>query len=888
MNFKYYLFRFLYAVFPIILSCCWCISPDAAPYFRSQEKPWTYWWWMGSSVSPQDISEQLREMQKAGIGGVHIIPIYGEKGDEKNYIPYLSEKWLDMLQHTLREADKLKMGVDMSLGTGWPFGGPDIPIELRAQRLRLQKGVPTIIPTGQKVKRAAPGGEGFVIDHFNREAIDFYCKRFYKAFSQCELKPRALYNDSYEVFGADSTLPILEKFRSLRGYDLEPWLPLLLSDSPHPDKERVLCDYRETLSDLLREEFARPWIEHCHAMGIPLVRYEAHGSPGNLLDLYALADIPETESFGMSDIKIPLLRHDPKYEEERFGRPHPLTMKFASSPAHLTDKSKVSSESTTWLGDHFSVALSQIKPQIDEMFTAGVNHIFFHGTTYSPYWKEFPGRLFYASTHYGHTSHFWNQLPALTDYIARCQKILQQTRPDNDILLYYPIYDFWSDANRPLLKMIDIHRLYKNLQDTSFGQIATALWEQGWTFDYISDLQLRELPLSQIEKRKVIIIPRVSYIPHETMEALYRHAQNGIPVLFIDQYPEDVPGLNQYSERTFKLNTLKSLFSRFGTPVSQEHLPGILNQKGFHPEPFKSAGIDFIRKKFGSCTIYFLANLSPQNTDQFFPFPKAGCGIAFLNVDPQQSSLTLAVPEIRHSIASTESSQLEFRLQLAPGNTIFLLCWDETSVPQFADSLSILKELIAESTLQSNLPLWNYQDPDPNLAPLVLNETWSLEAVSMEGNPSINGKFSLDEPQDWTLLGGDWQYYSGRASYSTVFTLPPKYQGYSFLLSLGDVRESAQVILNETPLPLLWHHPFTLFIPSDLLRVQNKLSIEVNNLSYNRIIKMDQDKIPWKNFHEINFVNIQYKPFDASKDSPLPSGLLSTPELIPVNLILKN
>ena len=51
---------------------------------------------------------------------------------------------------------------------------------------------------------------------------------------------------------------------------------------------------------------------------------------------------------------------------------------------------------------------------------------------------------------------------------------------------------------------------------------------------------------------------------------------------------------------------------------------------------------------------------------------------------------------------------------------------------------------------------------------------------------------------------------------------------------------------------------------------------------------MDQDKIPWKNFHEINFVNIQYKPFDASKDSPLPSGLLSTPELIPVNLILKN
>ena len=57
---------------------------------NSETKPWTYWWWMGSSVTKKGITENLEKMHAAGLGGVHIIPIYGEKGDEQNYIPYLS------------------------------------------------------------------------------------------------------------------------------------------------------------------------------------------------------------------------------------------------------------------------------------------------------------------------------------------------------------------------------------------------------------------------------------------------------------------------------------------------------------------------------------------------------------------------------------------------------------------------------------------------------------------------------------------------------------------------------------------------------------------------------------------------------------------------------
>jgi hypothetical protein len=51
----------------------------------------------------------------------------------------------------------------------------------------------------------------------------------------------------------------------------------------------------------------------------------------------------------------------------------------------------------------------------------------------------------------------------------------------------------------------------------------------------------------------------------------------------------------------------------------------------------------------------------------------------------------------------------------------------------------------------------------------------------------------------------------------------------------------------------------------------------------NRIIYMDKQGKAWRNFKEINFVNISYEPFDASGWEPEPSGLAGPVRLIPVN-----
>src|SRR5690606_37508253 len=179
---------------------------------------------MGSAVNESELSANLKTYADAGCGGLHIIPIYGVKGEEKNFIPYLSERWLHMLDFTVKEAAKNGLGVDMTLGTGWPFGGPQVKPELGAQKFEISsdggKYILQMKPTGQQVKRAAPGGEGLVVDHFNKLAVDDYLKPFEQAFSSENYGVRAFYNDSYEVYDANWTPDFFDKFLKLRGYEL--------------------------------------------------------------------------------------------------------------------------------------------------------------------------------------------------------------------------------------------------------------------------------------------------------------------------------------------------------------------------------------------------------------------------------------------------------------------------------------------------------------------------------------------------------------------------------------------------------------------------------------------------------------------------------------------
>ena len=85
------------------------------PEVKSEHKPGTFWWWMGSAVDEKNLKYNLESLADAGIGTVHIVPIYGAKGEEDRYIDFLSTTWMDMLSYTVEEATRFELkDIDLS------------------------------------------------------------------------------------------------------------------------------------------------------------------------------------------------------------------------------------------------------------------------------------------------------------------------------------------------------------------------------------------------------------------------------------------------------------------------------------------------------------------------------------------------------------------------------------------------------------------------------------------------------------------------------------------------------------------------------------------------------------------------------------------------------
>jgi hypothetical protein len=80
----------------------------------------------------------------------------------------------------------------------------------------------------------------------------------------------------------------------------------------------------------------------------------------------------------------------------------------------------------------------------------------------------------------------------------------------------------------------------------------------------------------------------------------------------------------------------------------------------------------------------------------------------------------------------------------------------------------------------------------------------------------------------------------------------------------------------------LWSVPFLVRIGNHLKPGNNILEIDVTNLAANRIRDLDRRGVGWRIMREINFVNINYRPFDASNWDLTPSGLLGPVTLTPL------
>lgn len=381
-------------------------------------KPWVYNWWMGSAVDEKGLDDQCRELADKGFGGFHVIPIYGAKGYETRYRPFLSPEWIDAWNMAVRTARRYGLRVDLTMGAGWCFGGPWVT-EADAASSKM------------KVKRAGPGGEGYMIDPFSPGAMSNHIARFAAAFGRggTAERPRAFYHDSYEYFNA----------RPKNGGDF----------------------------DGLQLRTFSVWTDWCRENGY-LTRNEAHGSPVNWLDFYAIADIPETEMFGKGDRDI-------------------LIPKFASSAAHVKGTRLVSAESCTWIDEHFRERPREIKAFLDRLFLSGVNHVFYHGLCYSPADAVWPGWCFYAALEINPRNPIWREMRSLNGYVTRCQSVFQTWEPDNDLALVWDAGVFRRRCENGPAQMTVHDRAW--FYSSPLGPLAKELFAAGYCFDYISPKQ---------------------------------------------------------------------------------------------------------------------------------------------------------------------------------------------------------------------------------------------------------------------------------------------------------------------------------------------------------------------------------------------------------------
>jgi hypothetical protein len=415
-----------------------------------------------------------------------------------------------------------------------------------------------------------------------------------------------------------------------------------------------------------------------------------------------------------------------------------------------------------------------------------------------------------------------------------------------------------------------VHDVDVWLHPTPFYKNLTSLQNKGYSIDFASDKMLSEASANNGvltvaangAAHKVLLVSKTHVMPVATLQNIIRLAKAGATVIMED-FPEDVPGLDNLEARRKELKALMASVKTEkksndisvascgkGKIILSMDVAKALQFAGIERESLVDSGLKFIRRSINNGKYYYIVNHTSSAVNTTLPLQFAASSVVIM--DPQTGATgTAATSQIK--------SATNVRLQIQPGEAL------------------ILK---ATTDANKGLSKWNYVEPTGSA--ITLNNEWKLHFVA--GGPQIPSDKTMRQLRPWTSFTNDTttQNFSGTAIYSTTFNLPVK-QASDYILQLGKVDESARVFINGKEVGLLWSIPFQARVGQYLKQGENTISIEVANLMANRIRYMDRNEITWRKYHEINFVDINYKNFDASKWKVQPSGLEGPVTITPVS-----
>lgn len=901
-------------------------SPDASldALHRSFQNPpdssriLMRWWWFGPAATRPELTRELEQMKAAGIGGVEIAHLYPLALDDPQTgfrnTPFLSDEHLDALRFAVQEARRLDLRVDLTLGSGWPLGGPEIPVTEAAGKLRVESrtvapgetsahapfvdageepisayllpesasteqiagAVPLASPvagrysfpaapqsrtllwfvssrTGMTVKRPAQGAQGFVLDHYDRAATEELLRAVGDRLLSAfgDQPPYAVFSDSLEDYGSDWTPALLNEFQRRRGYDLRPHLLALVMNAG-PQTAAIRHDWGRTLTELADENFLAP-MRAWAAAHHTLLRSQSYGYPPVTLSSNRLADLPEGE--GKATFMM--------------GREFSDT-RWAASAGHLFHRPVISSETWTWLhSPAFRATPLDMKAEADLHFLQGINQLVGHGWPYSPQSAGEPGWRMYAAAALNAHNPWFFAMPDLTRYLQRVSFALRQGEPANDVALLLPNDDVWASFTAGFQKKssykspagFDESGSNVSIDEQMDGflgkQVIAQVLDAGFNLDFIDADAIDGVGIPY----HVLILPAVDRLPVATYEKILAFARSGGIVIATGRMPATAPGLIHVAEDSARLKELsRNLFGGATATahfVADESRLGEELKKELTPDMALSVPvpeIGFLHRKLPGGDLYFVANTANETKQVIAHFRDAARHAEMW--DAFSGEVT----------GLSDPTKIDLDLEAYGSRLIY-----------FSDAAkSAASQPRPRETVKADL-----------------SRDWKVTF----GDTGLSRQ--MDQLVSWSDSAAT-KYYSGLATYRKNFDLPldREPQGTRFLLDFGEgvrqplpsppgehnmwayldapVRDAAEVYVNGKLAGQVWHPPYRIDVTAQLHAGVNELRIVVGNTAINGMAgqPLPDYRLLWAKDGKL------FEPQDMQDLLPLPSGILGPVTLI--------
>ena len=666
----------------------------------------------------------------------------------------------------------------------------------------------------------AGGAKGLECDKFSPQAVSKQVDSWFGLFKQ---RPHAdvvkyLHVDSWECGSQNWGRHFAEEFKARRGYDLIPWLPVMVGipiESAGKSDE-VLRDVRLTINELINEKFFATVRQKAREYGVLLSSESvAPTMVSDGMDHYKYVDVP------MGEFWLNSPTHD-----------KPNDMLDAISGAHVYGKPIVRAEGFTEVRGVWDGTPASIKPLFDRYLALGMNRLVFHVFTHNPWLDRKPGMTLDGIGLFFQRDQTWfPEAKGFVDYVTRCQKWMGRGTPVVDIAVYtgdeMPRRALTPDRLVPMLpglfgpeRVASEQKRLANIGQP-MEESPVGVWHSAGILDlkdWINPLHgyhydsMNPDGLTQwVAEMKD---PKNYFIPY------YRALVVPKGVLVSDKAWQQIDTLRNYG------------ITVITEPCTTETLPGL------PPDAILPEGIDFAHTKSNGCHYYFICN----QTDSVRHFR--------------------AKLRLEHDITWMEDAQTGSPLAFHREREGDYSCVDIT-LPKYG-SVFVISGFMMTDT-------WTVPQDIQATKPLGEKLTWDV--IFRENGEHVRTKQLFD----WSQSDNDRiRYFSGHARYATTFTMKKQDMKHAtWWLRLPGLKDVAHVWLNGVDLGIVWTEPYQVKLGKYLRQGKNTLEIEVVNTWHNALRGMDQGKAPYEGI----WTNAKYR---TKGDGLLPAGLLQTPQLCKV------